>query len=737
MKKSDLTKNQLAILFDIFKNPTIKRYNLGFYLHFRNKLDLNLFKKALNIIYSKENALNISIIKENNNYFQKIEEDISPKLDIVDCSNQKIKEEIKKVVERMYNIFSDRLIRNYLFKINEEEYYFLIAAHHIIFDTYSAKNYFENFSDIYLKLIQEKNYNLEDNCKPSESIDNRNLDSNYSNAINFWKNKCRGLSKLNLLGFDSKSENEISNKTKISEDISKKIRIYCEENKIKIVNFFKIVYALLIKKYYQPDSDFYIMDTFHGRAKNKKKELGFFVDLFPIVFNTIELEEESINSISSKLEESIREILSTEKVDLMSIKKILNNEGLEFHFNYRPKSLVYLSFLNNQIILQEMNSYATPNLIELIISEKKDLFDIEIYYLSNETNFLIENFINKFELLAKQIVEGIELTNNLNFLEKTEEEQLLTKFNDTKIDYPKDKQVNELFEKIVQKYPENIALTFNNKNMSYKELNFKSNQLAKLLREKGVGPDECIGLLVSRGFNMIIAIIAILKAGSAYVPIDSEYPKERVKYVLKDCEAKILLTEKSQKDNFEFDKEVIYFDEFNLEKYDDSNLSIISKPNNLVYLIYTSGSTGLPKGVMIENKNVVNFIIAMQEKLRLVEGRSFLNITTISFDIFVLETIVALCSGMNIIIASENERVDMKELSKLIKFNNPDFIQMTPSHMQLLLNYSLGSSCLKNAKNILLGGEQVSQYLVDRLKEITSARIYDVYGPTETTVWST
>jgi len=196
--------------------------------------------------------------------------------------------------------------------------------------------------------------------------------------------------------------------------------------------------------------------------------------------------------------------------------------------------------------------------------------------------------------------------------------KILYEFNDTCESYPRNMMIHQLFEEQVARTPDNTALVFEDKQMSYRELNSKANHIARVLRNKGVKADSIVGIMVERSFEMIVGILGILKAGGAYLPIDPEYPEERIRFMLDDSEVSTLLTQSWLRGKTGFSETVIELDDNTLYDSVDANLEIINCANNLAYVIYTSGSTGKPKGVMVEHVSMVNFCIGQKNRLKLI-----------------------------------------------------------------------------------------------------------------------
>jgi fengycin family lipopeptide synthetase D len=323
----------------------------------------------------------------------------------------------------------------------------------------------------------------------------------------------------------------------------------------------------------------------------------------------------------------------------------------------------------------------------------------------------------------------------IDILSPEEKEQLLHRFNDTAGDFPGDKTVYELFAEQTARTPDHVAFigqipgSGSRIKITYSELNRKSNQLSRLLRQKGVKPDTIVALSINRSAEMIIGIMAILKTGGAYLPIDPAFPPERIDYMLKDSNAAFLLTAGETVDVLK-----------GTACCAPTILPEICNPQlSFAYVIYTSGTTGRPKGVAVKHRNITNFIAAMVEKVDFSAGKSILALTTISFDIFVLETLVPLARGLTVVIADETRQMDALLLNRWIETQGVDMLQMTPSRLKLLVQDPETARCLNGISELIVGGEAFPRDLYETVKKKFNGRfkLYNVYGPTETTVWST
>lgn len=296
------------------------------------------------------------------------------------------------------------------------------------------------------------------------------------------------------------------------------------------------------------------------------------------------------------------------------------------------------------------------------------------------------------------------------------------------------KGVYQLLMQSANRNPDKVAVKFENQNISYQHFLLMVDQTAEYLLENNYANKKIL-LAMPRNIDLLISIFAILKVNSAYIPIDLTYPADRINYIINDCSCECVLTTGSNKDLFP-DLDLICFED-TLNHQLKRNYSIYCKSldSSLAYILYTSGSTGKPKGVMIEEISLINFIEAMGSSIDFDYKKTIICLTTISFDIFFLESIMALSKGLTVVLANEKEQNNAKLVKNLINEYHVDIIQLTPSRARQLISYS--KDIFKNVSDIIIGGEDFPINLLKDIQANTTAKIYNVYGPTEATVWST
>ncbi len=315
--------------------------------------------------------------------------------------------------------------------------------------------------------------------------------------------------------------------------------------------------------------------------------------------------------------------------------------------------------------------------------------------------------------------------------------QLLVEFNNTQTDYPQDKCIHQLFEEQVQQTPDKIAVVFEDKQLTYAELNARANQLAHYLQKLGVVPDMPVGIYAERSLDIIIALLGILKSGGAYLPLDPALPAESLATRLRDAHASILLTQHSLVQTLpNCPAQVVCLDAdwhiIDLESNATPGSEV--KSENLVYLLFTSGSTGKPKGVAVEHRQLLNYLYGILDRLDLRVANSFATVSTFAADLGNTVIFPALCTGGCLHIISQERASDPVALANYFNHHPIDCLKIVPSHLAALLASSPTQFILPQT-HLILGGEAATWDLIETIhQQVPKCQIFNHYGPTETTV---
>ena len=750
----NLTNPQKSIWFteQFYKGTPIE--NITGCVIVLEKLNLKALQKAINLFVKSNDSFRLKFTVKDDKPLQYLSSFSEFEIENVMVNTD---EDIKDIENKMSNtpfeVLDNLLFSFKTFTFPDGHGGFVITAHHLISDAWTAGLVVNEIMDYYEKII---NSQIIDNQNPSY-LDYITSEQEYLNSEKFNKDKefwneifktvpeVATIPSINV----ENSNSSLSCKAKrkqfvIPKETMNLINEFCKQNKASAFNFFMAVLAIYLSRVSSLD-DFTIGTPILNRGNFKEKQTtGMYISTIPFRI-----------SINHKI--PFAEFLSNISADF---SKIFRHQKYPYQYlleDLRKKDSSIPNLYNILLSYQNVRSNKQTSDINYESSWVGNNFisddiDIHLYDMNNtgDINIAYDYLISKYSIddicsiharflyIINQVLENNDITlNEIEIVTPDEKKKILYDFNNTSADYPRDKTITQLFEEQVEKTPDNIAVVFEDQKLTYRELNERANSLASYLRSKKIGRNDIVGIMVNRSLEMIISILAVLKSGACYIPIDPEYPQDRIEYMLNNSNAKLLLTFKRLKNKVTFDNKL--FVELDNELYNSNkdNLININEPDDLAYIIYTSGSTGKPKGVMLKHSNINNFIQGMCNVVDFNSRKTIVSVTTISFDIFVLESLLPLQRGLKIVIANENEQNDARLFNALCLKNNVNIIQTTPSRFQVLISNLNELDYLEGITDILVGGESFPKMLLEKLQQLTKANIYNVYGPTETTVWST
>ena len=746
----NLTNPQKSIWLSNKFYDSSSLFNLGGTLLIHQEVDFDKLDQAINLFIKKNDGMRLAFELKDGITYQYVQEYTYKKMPIYNVNSKEELSTLEDIfIHTKFNISKSFLYEFKLIKLKNGHGGFNITLHHLISDAWSMSLLVSEIIDIYSKLV--KGDVLSEDSKPSY-LDYIQTEQKYLNSEKFnkdtlfWEgvfNKCPS-----CVSFSQKSPKNSSQsaKRKIFDlENSEKIVEFCKNNNTSVFTFLMSIFALYLHRITGTE-DIIIGSPILNRNGNiEKNMIGLFINTLPI---KIEIPNKDI-PFSQLVQQVSDKQFSIFRHHKYPYSKILEFVRKKYKFNNSLYDTIisYQNARNNSKTSDieystnwdfngstfnslDVHIYDMDNtgILKLFYDYKVDLFDEdEINDIHNRILHIIEQVINNYEISI----------NNIDIVTEKEKNDLLYTFNNTKLDYPKDKTINELFEEQCSKTPDKTAIIFGDSSLTYKELNEKANQLAYFLRNnKGITSNSFVGVLTKRSLEMAIGILGILKAGATYVPIDPEYPEERISYMLEDSGAKIILVDNYTKDIYK-SADIINIDLKSeiYNTYPTTNLIPINNPSDLMYLIYTSGSTGKPKGVMLMHKNVNNYLHGLTEKIDFSDNKTIISVTTICFDIFVTEFWGGLLNGLTVVIANEQEQNIASDLSKLCLKHNVNMIQTTPSRFNALLEDD--SSFLNNITDLMVGGEALPKKLLNKLNSFSWIKVFNMYGPTETAVWST
>ena len=715
------------------------------------KVDFKKFEKAINLFIEKNDSFRLKFVLDKAEVKQYVEDFENFTFEKIKVSSEK---DVKKIENELSNYVFD-VLNSYLFKFILYEFEdghggFVITMHHLISDAWTSGIVISEIINYYDALKNGEEISSEKAPSYIEYIESEKEYQNcdrFNKDKEFWNDLFKTIPEIATIPSLNSSSLSCSAKRKqfiLNKSLMDIIHEFCKAHKVSEFNFFMGVLAIYLGRVSLLD-DFVIGTPILNRSNFKEKHTaGMFISVIPF---RISLENTSFIDFISKISRDFMSIFRHQKYSYQTMLEDLRKEHGNNIPNLYNVMFSYQNMRSNKQIARtnyESKWLFCNNIsddLEVHMYDINDTGDIIMAYDYKCEKYKIDDIYSIHERILNiisQVLENGEINiNNIEIVTDDEKRKLLYGFNNTKTEYQETKTIIELFEEQVNKSPDTTAIVFGNKSLTYNELNSRANSLANLLRKTGISRGDFVGIMVNRSLEMIVSILAVLKAGGAYVPIDPEYPQDRIEYMLKNSDSKVLLTFNRLQNKVNFKNKIFVELDNKFYKTDKNNLEIINTPNDLAYMIYTSGSTGKPKGVMLSHKNVNNFICGMCNKINFSQGKTIVSITTISFDIFVLETLLPLQKGLKIVIANENEQNNVKLFNKLCVENNVNIVQTTPSRFQVLVSDAENLDYIKNVTDILVGGEAFPGILLEKIKRISNAKIYNVYGPTETTVWST
>jgi len=715
-------------------------------------VDATKLEKCINILINRHESFRTYFEVQNENVVQKIVESIDFKLETIHNAEYKNINSLFNEFVKPFDLSIAPLFRAKLIYFSNGKSSIFIDMHHIISDGTSLAI----FTDELCKLYNDKTLpELNITYKDFSNFENTKLaNGTLKDSEQYWLGQFKDeIPVLNLPTKHPRPTVQSFEGKKIYFTIdaktTKKINELSKQLGITPYMYLLSCYYILLSKYTSQEDIVIGSPIVNRNLADTYSIIGMFVNSLPLrnkINTNLSFKDFTLNIKNNLLEAyKYQEYPFDELVNKLNIKKDTSRQPLfDTMFIYQNNGLSKVDFKDikatyyipdTNISKFDLSLEAIPqnNEIQLSFEYCTKLFDEK--FIMNLSNHYLNILNNSLENINTQIF-------NIDILSNKEQNKIIYEFNNTHKEYDENKTLTSLFEKQVAKTPNNVAIVFENQELTYNELNKKANSLAFYLRnEKKLERNDIVGIMVNRSCEMIISILAVLKAGGSYIPIDPTFPKARIDYMLNTSNAKFVLTQKHLKDNIDFSN-IILVDLKNSELYnmESKNPKNINQPEDLSYIIFTSGSTGTPKGVMLKHKslsNLANYCNNYIDYLKNSSYKTIVSITTVSFDIFIFETLISLQKGLKLVIANENEQTSPDLLNKLIQKHNIQIIQSTPSRMQLLINNIDKIPAIKNLEYITLAGEQLPLSLVNKIYDLWNPTIYNGYGPSETTVFST
>lgn len=738
-----MTSSQIGIYLSYQKNNKKMDYNLSYCLELDGKIDIGKLKNAFVQVTLRHEALRTSFHIVDGEFVQKIHESV-----LVDFNTVEVEEFDKSMIDKFICPFQLEMLPLMRVTVIEDRIHtvILLDVHHIIADGYSMQMMMQEICDLYNeKELPAPVYQFRDY---SERLKKDEFRKKVDISKQYWINMMNHAEalKLNFLpdfqstGNTEKQAKKYSNR--ISGALYKEIRTFCNQHGMTEHMLLLGCLSILFSRYAN-QKEFAIGTPILGRDDvESQKIMGMFVRTLPIVVCVEEgltvheylgdIKKRCIQAFDNQncpLEEIKSEVKHGEYNSIDSLFNVL--------FVLQNNKKASVSFGEHKIL-----SVSTPDerdaMYEMLIEmdESDDGIDVCWQYMADlyHESTIASMFRHlKHIIVAVMNSMGVELA-DLDIC--TDDDRLeIEKFNHTDYKYDRNKTVVDLFNEQADANKDTIALEASDGKFSYGELNEKSNRIANALIGMGVQKNRIVPFMLSRNSNMIAALLGILKAGCAYMPIDTSYPESRIGYMIEDSGAEFVITDKKNSAKAEKCKTAVLVED--MIKYDNcSSPDIDININDLCYCIYTSGSTGTPKGTLLEHRTICNLITWEKETQEINLSGRVLAGTTISFDVASQEIMSSLLCGGTLVLLKDGEKTNINAYCSRVCDEQVDVLFCTPSYLDLIAEQGnwIEKVC-EQVSDIVLAGEAI--YINKHIKNIAEencVRIHNHYGPTESHV---
>ena len=744
-----LTSTQDGMLFYYLKNKGTEEYHEQLILDLSGEIDSENIKRAWEAVTANNEMLRTVyrwdkldhpvqiVLKEHKIPFKEF--------DLSKAKGNEKSRALEKIItdDKKEEIdLSTAPLRITLCMLKENNCKMIISNHHILYDGWSNGIILDEFMQSYEAIANGKVPSKISKVKFKEFIKyNRALSMKMQSE--YWKGYFEGYNYEKQLIIALKNKAKLTKHYQYSFDIElcTKIKEYAKKEKVTASAVLYCAWGILLHRY-SGLNDIVFGTTVSGRNslnKDYSKVVGLFINTVPI---RIKLNKDTkFSKLVQEVEQGLIEREEFESTPLVEIRKssgIRNDEDILETIVAVENYPLDIDKHNRGKL--KVNSYDILESTNYNLALGISLFDNIILNFDYNQNEIEDNFISSmgshFENIISSIMSCGDISlSEIEMLSEKEKKKLLYEFNDTYVEYPKDKTIYELFEEQAEKTPDKIAIADKDKQLTYKEINEKANCLAGYLRENGVGPDVIVGIAVERSLESIVGILAVLKAGGAYLPIEPSYPKERIEYILKDSTAKILIAKKDLIKEIEFSGKFIDVNKDEYYRGNSNNPECINKMSDLAYIIYTSGSTGKPKGVMVEHKNVIR-LVKNNKFIKFASGDRILQTGALTFDASTFEIWGALLNGLELYIEKKEKLLNGFELEKVIKENKITIMWLTVSLFNQLATEN--ENIFEGLRYLLVGGDVLNPYYINKIRrKYSNLNVINGYGPTENTTFST
>ena len=752
--------------------PNNPFYNSPRAVKLEGRLDLESLERVINEIVRRHETLRTRFEVEDGVPMQVIDEWEPRRLEVTNLTNlnrEEREEEARRIASEEaatgFDLSRGPLLRVKVLKLEEEQHVALFTLHHIVSDGWSTGILTGEIETLYHAYTLGQDSPLKE--LPIQYADYAVWQRNWlqgealERRLNYWREQLAGLEPLELPTDYPRPKvatyRGASLKFELSAELTQELQALSRREGVTLFMTLLAAFHVLLARYSRQEQ-IVVGSPIANRNRSEIEGLiGFFVNML-----VLRADLSGNPSFLTLLHQVQGVALGAYAHQDLPFEKLVEELQPERALSHNPLFQAALGLQNiPRPVVAPPAGHAVESSVSLDSMDYETTatkFDLEIYLwdqangLSGRTYYsrdlfeetTIKRLMGHYLNVLRGIVERERPISDLSLLSVQEREQIVVEWNQTGRPYPQDRLIHELFERQLENTPESIALIYEDRRLSYAELNAKANQLAHYLQRLGIGPESLVGVCVERSLEMVIGLLAVLKAGGAYVPLDPTYPAERLAYMLEDSAPIVVLTHTRVRAEIRsalaqagvpmIDLEADTWRWANETDVNRDESAVELTPEHLAYVIYTSGSTGRPKGAMNEHRGVVNRLLWMQDAYGLTEDDAVLQKTPFGFDVSVWEFFWPLLNGARLVMARPEGHKDPAYLASVIEQERITTLHFVPSMLQVFLESGEAARCSSLAR-VICSGESLSGSSVRRFRQqLTTARLYNLYGPTEAAV---
>ncbi len=762
-------------------------YHIPVILKIEGKLDINLLEKSLQQVIDRHEVFRIVFREDDGQVFQEILEPGNWNLEYDSFqnfsnseigNNENLIRYVKEVLQRPFDLSTDKMLRCRLLRLSSDVHLLILVTHHIASDGWSQSLFVNEITELYQANVSNRKPILRPLAIQYADFAvwqrEQFSDDFLIKKLQYWEQKLTGVEPIDLPldyprpAIQSTNGNAIA--FSIDKDVSAKLRTLSAKEGVTLFITLLTAFKVLLYRH-SGQNDICVGVPIAGRTHKELEDvIGLFVNTLAIRTNLSgnPTFKNLLHDVkSSTLEANAHQDMPFEKIveKIERTRDMSRSPIFQVMFNLENTPAASPVIIDNLHFSHfPLNQFTSKFELSFSVDEMPNGLAIGVEYCSELFSLsTIQRIIEHYKELLNSIVSNPNAgINELKVLTSREEQQIFKEFNNTYVDYPRQKVFLDIFEDQVRSTPNNIAVKFGSDQLTYRELNHKAEQLANLLKNLNVRTEDMVPVIYHRSIELLVSLIGIFKVGGVYVPIDATYPDERKNKMLYDCAARILilsedlcyanqlpLTEIGNLISLDF---VIRKDELNkqwrLEKhicqiYDRADIESQSaltertprSPKDLSYVIYTSGSTGMPKGVMIEHQGMLNHLYAKINDLGLDYGSIVAQNASQMFDISIWQLLSPLMVGGRVVIYSNDEILDVENFIGQIERDNVNILEVVPSYLAALLEEIRKSNVLEEFNKLsylIVTGEALPKNLVSTWFNLfPGTPLVNAYGPTE------